>query len=247
MPPEYTLVVEVRQNTRNCPINRRDCSTLGRIGVCSRPVPLKQIGAYRSIALATGFLSALVGCGSSGSLRVTKVAVSTQKPGNIALYQDVRDGGRPVPGLQEKDFRVYEDGKLIPPKKGKRALLDADVVSANFAVIQVDMSGPIADSEHLPDLAETVAHFAQDLNDRQEVAVNVFDGNDEVAPFIAFGAGKEQFRKLAEGLRTFRPRSRNSNLYGAVYQGISALEEKLANTPVQEKQGTLIVPSTTRA
>ena len=198
---------------------------------------MKLIGAL----LATGFLAALVGCGSSGSLHVTKVAVSTQKPGNIALYLDVRDGGRPVPGLQEKDFRVYEDGKLIPAKKGKRALLDADVVSANFALVQVDLSGPIADSEHLPELAETVARFSQDLNERQEVAVSAFDGNDEVAPFIGFGAGKEQFRKLAEGLRTFRPRSRNSNLYGAVYQGISTLEEKLANSPVQEKQATLIV------
>ena len=124
------------------------------------------------------------------TLRVTKVAVSTQKPSNLALYLDVRDNGRPVPGLQEKDFRVYEDGKLMPPKKGKRALLDADVVSANFAIVQVDLSGPIADSEYLPELAETVAHFAQDLNDRQEVAVNAFDGNDEVAPFLGFGAGQ---------------------------------------------------------
>jgi hypothetical protein len=174
-------------------------------------------------------------------LRVTKVAVSTQKPSNVALYLDVRDNGRPVAGLQEKDFKVYEDGKLIPAKKGKRALLDAEVTSANFAIIQVDLSGPIADSEHLPDLAQTVAHFAQDLNDRQEVAVNAFDGNDEVAPFIAFGAGKEQFKNLADGLRKFRPRTRNSNLYGAVYQGISALEEKLANSPLEDKQATLIV------
>jgi len=186
-------------------------------------------------------LAALIGCGSSGSLRVTKVAVSTQKPSNLAFYLDVRDNGRPVPGLQEKDFRVYEDGKLVPPKKGKRALLDAEVVSANFAIIQVDLSGPIADSEYLPDLAETVTHFAQDLNERQEVAVNAFDGNDEVAPFIGFGSGKEQFRKLADGLRKFRPRSRNSNLYGAVYQGISALEEKLASSALPEKQATLIV------
>jgi hypothetical protein len=174
-------------------------------------------------------------------LRVTKVAVSKQQPGNLALYLDVRDNGRPVPGLQEKDFRVYEDGKLISPKKGKRALLDADVVSANFAIVQVDLSGPVADSEYLPELAQTVAHFAQDLNDRQEVAVNAFDGNDEVAPFLAFGAGKEQFRKLADGLGKFRPRNRNSNLFGAVYQGISALEEKLAATAVAEKQATLIV------
>ena len=182
-----------------------------------------------------------IGCGSSGTLRVTKVAVSKQPPGNLALYLDVRDNGRPVPGLQEKDFRVYEDGKLISAKKGKRALLDADVVSANFAIVQVDLSGPVADSEYLPELAQTVAHFAQDLNDRQEVAVNAFDGNDEVAPFLAFGAGKEQFRKLADGLGKFRPRNRNSNLFGAVYQGISALEEKLAATAVAEKQATLIV------
>jgi len=74
-----------------------------------------------------------------------------------------------------------------------------------------------------------------------EVAVNAFDGNDEVAPFIGFGSGKEQFKNLSEGLRKFRPRSRNSNLYGAVYQGISALEEKLAQSALTDKQATLIV------
>jgi hypothetical protein len=199
----------------------------------------KFIGASFGPVLFAALLG--VGCGSSGTLRVTKVAVATQKPGNVALYLDVRENGRPVPGLTEKDFKVYEDGKLISPKKGKRALLDAEVVSANFAIVQVDLSGPIADSEYLSDLAETVTKFAADLNERQEVAVNAFDGNDEVAPFIAFGAGKEQLRKLTEGLRTFRPRSRNSNLYGAVYQGISALEEKLASTALTEKQASLIV------
>jgi hypothetical protein len=204
----------------------------------------KVIGALRGPVLFAALLTLAgvgVGCGNSGTLHVKKVAVSTQKSGNLAFYLDVRDNGRPVPGLTEKDFKVYEDGKLVPPKKGKRALLDADVVSANFAIIQVDLSGPIADSEYLSDLADTVTHFAADLNDRQEVAVNAFDGNDEVAPFLAFGAGKEQFRGLAEGLRKFRPRTRNSNLYGAVYQGISALEEKLASTAVAEKQATLIV------
>jgi hypothetical protein len=215
-----------------------------RATVYARAVPRKHVGALFGPGLLVGGLTlavALVGCGSSGSLHVKKVAVATQKPGNLAFYLDVSDNGRPVAGLQEKDFRVYEDGKLIPPKKGKRALLDADVVSANFAIVQVDLSGPIADSEYLPDLADTVSRFAQDLNERQEVAVNAFDGNDEVAPFIGFGSGKEQFRNLADGLKKFRPRSRNSNLYGAVYQGISALEEKLAKSALAEKQATLIV------
>jgi len=207
------------------------------------PVFQKAIGALRGPVLfaALAGLGVGLGCGNSGTLKVTKVAVATQKTGNLAFYLDVRNNGKPVPGLVEKDFKVYEDGKLVPPKKGKRALLDADVVSANFTIIQVDLSGPMADSEYLSDLAETVTHFAADLNERQEVAVNVFDGNDEVAPFLAFGAGKEQFRNLAEGIRKFRPRNRNSNLYGAVYQGISALEEKLAATAVNEKQATLVV------
>lgn len=200
-------------------------------------VPAKKVVAL----LGPGFFAALLGCGGSGSVHVTKIAVATQKPSNLAFYLDVKENGKPVPGLQEKDFKVYEDGKLVPAKKGKRALLDADVTSANFAIIQVDLSGPMADSEHLPDLAATVARFAQDLNERQEVAVNAFDGNDEVAPFIGFGSGKEQFKNLSEGLRKFRPRSRNSNLFGAVYQGISALEEKLANSAVSDKQATLIV------
>jgi len=236
MPNRPPDTPELRKN-RKTPFAASGSSTGVRVGVCSDPVFPKSIGTLVGPVL----LAALVGCGSSGTLRVTKVAVSTQKPSNVALYLDVRDNGRPVAGLQEKDFKVYEDGKLIPAKKGKRALLDAEVTSANFAIIQVDLSGPIADSEHLPDLAQTVAHFAQELNDRQEVAVNAFDGNDEVAPFIAFGAGKEQFKNLADGLRKFRPRTRNSNLYGAVYQGISALEEKLANSPLEEKQATLIV------
>jgi hypothetical protein len=210
-----------------------------RLGVCSEPVFQKSFGALFGPVLFAALLAA--GCGSTGTVHVTKVAVSRQTPSNLAFYLDVREDGRPVPGLQEKNFRVYEDGKLVPPKKGKRALLDADVVSANFAIIQIDLSGPIADSEYFSDLADTVAAFAADLNERQEVAVNVFDGNDEVAPFLAFGAGKEQFRKLAEGIKAFRPRNRNSNLYGAVYQGISALEEKLAATAVTEKQATLVV------
>jgi hypothetical protein len=210
------------------------------LGVCSETVFQKSFGA---LFVGPVLFAALVaaGCGGSGTVHATKVAVSRQMPSNLAFYLDVRDNGKPVPGLQEKNFRVYEDGKLVPPKKGKRALLDADVVSANFAIVQVDLSGPIADSEYFSDLADTVASFAADLNERQEVAVNVFDGNDEVAPFLAFGAGKEQFRKLADGIKAFRPRNRNSNLYGAVYQGVSALEEKLAATAVNEKQATLIV------
>ena len=182
--------------------------------------------------------AALAGAGwrSSGTLRVTKVAVSAQKPGNLAFYLDVRNNGRPVPGLQEKDFKVYEDGKLVSPKKGKRALLDADVLSANFTVVQVDMSGPIADSEYLSDLADSVTHFAQDLNGAPGSRGQRLRRQRRGRPVHRLRRGQGAVPQALRQLARYRPRSRNSNLYGAVYQGITALEEKLAASALAEKQ-----------
>lgn len=206
--------------------------------VYSRLVPQRKTTLLFAMALVMLTMSA---CGGSGSLKVTKISVATQRPGNIALYLDVRDKGKPVAGLEEKDFRVFEDGKLVPPKKGKRVLLEPDVLSVHFTLVLVDLSGPIADSEYLADLAAVVAKFSQRLSEHHTIAVSAFDGNDEVAPFLGFGAGPEQLKKLAEGLSKFRPRNRSSNLYGAVFQGLHTLEEQMANSALPDKAATLIV------
>jgi hypothetical protein len=206
--------------------------------VYSALVSLRKSTLLFALALAAAAVSA---CGSSGSLKITKIAASTQKPGNIALFLDVREKGRPVANLEEKNFRVFEDGKLVPEKKAKRALLEPDVLSVHFTYVLVDLSGPIADSEYLAELAATVGKFSQNLAENHTIAVSAFDGNDEVAPFLGFGAGPEQLKKLADGLAKFRPRNRSSNLYGAVYQGLHTLEEQLNNSPLPDKAASLIV------
>src|SRR5678815_449451 len=70
--------------------------------------------------------AAAAGCGSSsGNLKVTKISAAAAEPANVAVYLDVKDKqGRPIPGLAEKNFRVYEDGKLVTTGKGKRTLLE---------------------------------------------------------------------------------------------------------------------------
>ena len=82
----------------------RNTSIADGIGVCSGPVFQKSKGALLGPVLFAALAG--IGCGGSGTLHVKKVAASRQQPGNLALYLDVRDNGRPVPGLQEKDFRV---------------------------------------------------------------------------------------------------------------------------------------------
>src|SRR4029079_810575 len=95
-----------RQDTLEFRDSRRFRDSTGRpVGVCSVPVFQKAIGALRGPVLfaALAGLGVGLGCGNSGTLKVTKVAVATQKAtGNLAFYLDVRNNGKPVPGLVEK-------------------------------------------------------------------------------------------------------------------------------------------------
>src|SRR4029077_2651463 len=97
----------------------------------------------------------------------------TQRPANVAIYVDIHDkAGNAVPNLQEKNFRVYEDGKLLAPAKAKRALLEPRAFGVKYTLVLLDLSGPMADSEDLPDLATTVGKFVEHLSDKQQVAVS---------------------------------------------------------------------------
>jgi hypothetical protein len=188
-------------------------------------------------------LAALVplalGCG--GTLKVTKLGASAQRPSNVALYLSVYDKtGAPVGGLALDNFRVYEDKKLIPAGKAKRALLDTGIASARFSLLMVDLSGPMVDSEDLPELAKSVGQFVDKVGASQTVAVDAFDGNDEVAPLFGFGA-KTETPKIVEAVRNFRPRNRNTNLNGAVFQGLGALKEQLDQATAAEKGASLVV------
>jgi hypothetical protein len=191
------------------------------------------------LASAAVLSAAVTGC---GSLKVTRIAAASQRPANVAIYVDVHDpSGNAVANLEEKNFRIYEDGKLLPPTKAKRVLLEPKNVGARFVQVLVDLSGPVVDSEDLPDLAATVGKFVDALADKQEVAVSVFDGNDEVAPFLGFGASADQIPGLVDGIRKFRPRTRNTNWNGAVFQGVHTLEEKLSESTVPQKSAALVI------
>jgi len=185
--------------------------------------------------------AAAVGCASGGSLQVTKISVAADQPSNVAVYVDVKDKlGRPIPGLAEKNFRVYEDGKLVTTSKAKRALLEPKQFDTRYVLLLVDMSGPIVDSEDLPELANAITGFVDHVGATHEIAVGAFDGNDEVVPFLGY-SGTAETKKVTAALRKFRPRSRNANLNGAVYQGLHSLRDRLKEASSAQKSAILVV------
>lgn len=183
----------------------------------------------------------LAGCGPGGSLKVTKISSQTEKPSNLTIFMDVQDKtGRPIPGLAEKNFRIYEDGKLVPESKGRRALLDPRILGVRYALLLIDMSGPIVDSEDMPELASAVGRFVDRVGATQQVAVAAFDGSEEIAPFMGFGATVAT-AQVIESLRQFRPRNRSTNLNGAVFQGLHMLKEQLEASKAEKKAAALVV------
>jgi hypothetical protein len=185
---------------------------------------------------------AAVGCGSStGNLKVTKISAAADQPANVAVYLDVKDNvGRPIPGLAEKNFRVYEDGKLVTTGKGKRVLLEPKMFDSRYVLLLVDLSGPIVDSEDFPELANAIGGFVDHVGATHEIAVGAFDGNDAVVPFLGY-AGTAETKKVIDAMRKFRPRSRNSNVNGAVYQGLHSLRDRLNEPGAAQKKAILVV------
>ena len=184
---------------------------------------------------------AATGCGSGGSLKVTKISAAADQPANVAVYLDVKDKlGRPIPGLAEKNFRVYEDGKLVTTSKGKRALLEPKLFDTRYVLLLVDMSGPIVDSEDFPELTNTIGAFVDHVGATHEIAVGAFDGNDEVVPFLGY-AGTAETKKVVQAMQKFRPRSRNANLNGAVYQGLHSLRDRLKEASAAQKSAILVI------
>ena len=233
--------------------SRRRCTgsvALAREVYIPRAVtPQKNVKTHRSLNLALAGLTTLAalsaacagGPGGGGNLRVKKIAMVAQPPGNVAAYFSVyTKEGAPVTDLDTPNFQVWENNKLVSDKKAKRALLETKPVEAQYVLVLLDVSGPYVDGEDFPDIVTAVGHLVTTVEKASgQAAVSVFDGEEEVVPMLGFGAENE--KAAIESIRKFRPRNRNGNLNGAIVQGIDALEKQLDSATAPFRYATLVV------
>jgi hypothetical protein len=181
------------------------------------------------------------GPGSGGSLQVKNVSTVAQPPGNVAAYFTVyTKEGAPITDLDVPNFKIYENDKLISEKKAKRSLLETKPVEAQYVLVLVDVSGPIVDGEDYPDLITAVGKLVDTIGKNGgQIAVSLFDGEEEIVPMLGFGASGT--RAAMDAARHFRPRNRNGNLNGAIIQGLDALEKQLDSATEPFRYGTLVI------
>jgi hypothetical protein len=190
------------------------------------------------VALAAG--GCADGPGGGGNLRVKRISMVAQPPGNVAAYFSVyTKEGAPVTDLDTPNFKIYENNKLVSEKKAKRALLETRPVEGVYLLVLLDVSGPYVDGEDFPDIVTAVGHLVSTVEKTGEAAVSVFDGEDEIVPMLGFGASGE--KAALESIRHFRPRNRNGNLHGAIVQGLDQLEKQLDTATAPFRYATLVV------
>lgn len=165
------------------------------------------------------------------------VAVSAQAPANVALHLKVTAPEGQSPALVASDFAVEEDGKAIPAKKLRRALLPSSLVVERYVMLAVDLSGPLVDSEYLSTLHDVVANFAERAGQDSHLALSAFDG-DGLRSFLAFDA--TEVKPGLSGLRKFRPHNRTVDIYGAYIAALEALDAAAKGSTAPEHTSTLV-------
>src|SRR6185369_13485271 len=105
-------------------------------------------------------------------------------------------------------------------------------------LLAIDYTGPLVDSEYLPILLEAVDGLQAKMTKHLRLAVSAFDG-EGLTPFVGFDDADPK-AGLA-GLRKFRPRGRNVDLWGSFMGALDALEAAAAKSPLKHRQPILVI------
>jgi len=191
------------------------------------------------------WLVSVTGCGlTTGRMTVEPVALSAQKPGNVALYVAVSDRGAGVLGLDAHAFKIYEDGVPLDNDQIKLTLLPANSAVAHHAALLVDMSKTLSPDEKKA-LSASLRSFIVGLRQRQAVSLYAFDGSEKahlVAEYARDARPEPDEKDTSmERLLAFSRKDSSSSLFSALMDGARKLDVALKAEGRQIESGTVIV------
>ncbi len=181
----------------------------------------------------------LAGC---PKLELRRVNTSVRRPSNVALYFAVETSdGQPVAGLDAKQFRIYEDGRLISPYESKQTILNPDVAVSHYMVLLMDLSGSIVESGSLPKLIKAASAFTERVARGREIAIYGFDGRKRLIPVSGFTGDAATVKAALARLEGHRVKDPSTNLNGAVIHAIKKIKRRMARSSRPLTFGTLVV------
>ncbi|HEY3496933.1 MAG TPA: hypothetical protein VGK73_19675 [Polyangiaceae bacterium] len=190
------------------------------------------------LAWVLGLAGASAGCSLFGGLEVEALSASAQKPSNVAVYVAVSDGDEPVTGLEQKNFRVYENGQLLSPQQIERVLLPREAVTEERVLLLVDLSGN-PDAEQRERLVQATEAFVRKIALSVRVGVRAYDGGPELKSVGDYPRGTAN--PSAGALLRLKGSDASRNLNGAVVAALAELDRAARSAGKPVTIGTLVV------
>jgi hypothetical protein len=180
----------------------------------------------------------------AGNINVQPVAVSTQKPGNVAMYVAVSQHGSALIGLDKQSFAVFENGVRLDNDQVQLTLLPTTTSAARRIALLVDMSRTFTPEDRKA-LTDALRPFIVKLRQREPVSLYAFDGSEK-AHFVAdyprdARAEPDEKDTSLDRLLAFSRRDSSSSMYSAIMDSSDRLNTELAAEGRPIQSGTVVV------
>ena len=166
---------------------------------------------------------------------------STDLPSVIQIIFRLKCDGEPVPGLDEEDFSIFEDGESISVFESDQQIVPTVARYQLSTLLMLDMSGSMVESGNLPALQAAASTFIDKLGGEQEVAVYTFDGQESPTLLVPFTSDDALLDEGIASLTDYEIADTSTNLNGAVLSGLSILDVEATEHTDKLFGGTLAI------
>jgi hypothetical protein len=192
---------------------------------------------------------------------------STTPPARVSLFFTADTcSGQPVAGLTEDHFRLLEDGLAVSQYESQQRIQPRGEKVRISSILLLDLSGSLLRSGSFPQLREAAGGFIDQVfardPDAHQMSIYTFDGRKDLTPLVPLTADVAALKRGLASLDTvecavntdcaafadrrtcagWRCVDDSTNLYGAVVQGLSAVQAAVAASgDVPHRQGALVV------
>jgi hypothetical protein len=156
--------------------------------------------------------------------------MSTSQPANVSIFFQLKDcNNKPIAGLTEEDFEIYENDDIISEYEAERRINPISQKFVYNTILYLDLSGSILQSESLSSLKNAAISFIDEIMPTSSdpnygafrLGIAWFDGAEEIHLLIDMTEDISELKNAVSSITSSISSDNSTNLYGAVLSGIS--------------------------
>lgn len=163
---------------------------------------------------------------------------AASSPALVEMLFSVGCDELPVTTITAADLTLIENGETVSQNESPWIVHRAAQVLDTYTLVMIDVSDVVSDEDNLSGLKEVTVDFVEAaLEQGQQVALIIFDGDPEIRTLAAFSADLQDLTDAINGITDADRRDPSTNLNGAIVQALAELDSTLGDDTDEELHG----------